>query len=328
MNPRILVTGGTGLLGSYLLHWFKQNGYTNLTGTYQADHPKIPEQLQSGITWKQLRLPDMIDAFEVVKDHGWVIHSAAFITYDAKEKYKAIDINRDGTKHIVDACLEYDVKHFIYVGSIGALGKEKSGVTLNESAPWLENEFTTSYGLSKYLGELEAWRGKGEGLNVSVVLPSVILGTGDWHRSSLQIFERVATKPGWYPTGQTGYIDVRDLARFITLLLERNHTGDRWILNAENIPYGDLFHMIGDELGIKKTFRPAPKWLAKMILKSASLLKGKRMGSEVLNHTYGTFFYDNSKSLSLEGFLYRPLKNTIQDISRSYVSGSKDLLPF
>src|SRR5687767_9963971 len=148
LNPRILVTGGTGLLGSYLLRWFKQNGYQHLTATCQNPDGPIPSDLKEGIIWKRLRLPDIQDANDAVRDQDWVIHSAALISYFKEEKYKMLEINQRGTEHIVNACLAYDVKHFIYIGSIGALGKESNHVTLNESTPWLQNQYSTSYGLS------------------------------------------------------------------------------------------------------------------------------------------------------------------------------------
>jgi nucleoside-diphosphate-sugar epimerase len=325
MNPRILVTGGTGLLGSYMLRWFRQHGYTNLTATYQNGSKSPPADLQQGIEWKKLVLPDIQDAYEIINGQDWVIHSAAYITYNKSDKAKLLAINQEGTKHIVNACLEHQVKHLIYVGSIGALGKEKNFATLNEASPWLQNEFSTTYGLSKYLGELEAWRGATEGLNVTSILPSVILGTGDWQRSSLQIFDRVAKKSGWYPGGQTGYVDVRDISNFIGLILEKNKNGERWILNGENLSYEKIYKMIGYELGLQKNFRLAPRWLAKIILYSISFMTGKQLGKEILGPAYATFSYDHAKSLELDGFSYRPIEETIREISEIYKSGDEDL---
>jgi len=323
MNPRILVTGGTGLLGSYMLRWFRQHGYTNLTATYQNGSKSPPADLQQGIEWKKLVLPDIQDAYEIISGQDWVIHSAAYITYNKSDKAKLLAINQEGTKHIVNACLEHQVKHLIYVGSIGALGKEKNFATLNEASPWLQNEFSTTYGLSKYLGELEAWRGATEGLNVTSILPSVILGTGDWQRSSLQIFDRVAKKSGWYPGGQTGYVDVRDIANFIGLILEKNKYGERWILNGENLSYEKIYKMIGHELGLQKNFRLAPRWLAKVILYSISLMTGKQLGKEILGPAYASFSYDHTKSLELDGFSYRPIEGTIREVAEIYKSGDE-----
>ncbi len=330
MSKKILITGGSGLLGSYLIRWFLQQGYTQITSTYSTNPDAIAPDLREVVEWKKLILPDKMAAFDVVHGHEWVIHAAAKVSYLAGDKYRLLEINKTGTEHIVNACLAQDVSHLIYVGSIGALGRETDHVTLNESTPWLENQFSTGYGLSKYLGELEVWRGAGEGLHVSVVLPSVILGSGNWHSSSLQLVDRIVHKSGWYPTGQTGYVDVRDVTKFIGILLEKSNIGGRWILNGANMTYADLYHKLGAQLGLDKKFSPAPKWLAKTILTGSNLLKGGSLGTEMLNQVYGTFSYDASKSLSLEGFQYRLIDETIREVALAYKSEHQPgvILPF
>jgi len=327
-NPRILVTGGSGLLGSYLLRWFKQKGYTQLTATFQ-NPDSIPEDLREGIDWKSLKLPDIPETFDVVLDKDWVIHSAALVSYHHEDKYRLLEINKVGTEIIVNACLAHQVDHLIYIGSIGALGKETNHVTLDESNAWLQNQYSTAYGLSKYLAELEVWRGAGEGLNVSVILPSVILGTGNWHQSSLQLFERVAKYSPWYPGGQTGYIDVRDVARFIVILLEKSMTGHRWLLNGANVSYREIYLGIAEELSLKKKFRSAPKWLARTILMVTNIFSGRSPGTDILNHVYGSFSFDASKSLTVEGFRYKPIKETLNEVAAIYKQGQTGkTLPF
>lgn len=330
MSKKILITGGSGLLGSYLIRWFLQHGYTNITSTYTTTLDAVAPDLRDVVEWKQLALPDKMAAFDVVQGHEWVIHAAAKVSYLAGDKYRLLEINKTGTEHIVNACLAQAVSHLVYVGSIGALGRETDHVTLTESTPWLDNEFSNVYGLSKYLGELEVWRGAGEGLNVSVVLPSVILGSGNWHSSSLQLVDRIVYKSGWYPTGQTGFVDVRDVTKFIGALIEKSNTGGRWILNGANMTYGDLYHKLGAQLGLDKKFSPAPKWLAKTILIGSNLLKGGSLGTAMLNQVYGTFIYDASKSLTIEGFQYRQMDETLREVALAYKSGHQPevILPF
>lgn len=330
MSKKILITGGSGLLGSYLIRWFLQQGYTEITSTYSISLEAVAPDLRDAVEWKQLALPDKMAAFDIVQGHEWVIHAAGKVSYLPGDKYRLLEINKTGTEHIVNACLAHAVSHLVYVGSIGALGRETDHVTLNESTPWLDNEFSNSYGLSKYLGELEVWRGAGEGLNVSVVLPSVILGSGDWLSSSLQLVDRVANKSGWYPTGQTGFVDVRDVSTFIGTLLEKSNTGGRWILNGANMRSGDLFQNLAAHLGLDKKFRPAPKWLAKTILIGSNLVKGGSLGTEMINQVYGTFTYDASKSLTVDGFHYRLIDETLREVASAYKSDphSGVVLPF
>ena len=326
MNQRILITGGSGLLGSYLVRWFKQKGYTHITSTYHHSIDSVPHDILEGVNWERLILPDKEATLDIVAGHDWVIHAAGYISYQASEKYNLIDVNQIGTEYIVNACIAHHVQHFIYVGSIGALGKENNHVTLNESSPWLQNEFSNNYGLSKYLGELEAWRGAAEGLNVSVVLPSVILGAGNWHKSSLQIMEQIAKKSPWYPGGQTGYVDVRDISTFIGMLLEKSMIGERWIMCATNMPYSELYQKTATHLGLNRKYREAPKWLAKLILQGRNLFKKGTIGTELLNHVYGTFTYDASKSMAIEGFSYRNVDESLKEMAENYLMSEKDIL--
>lgn len=322
MKPRILVTGGTGLLGSYLLRQFKSLGYENLTATYQNPSPVIQADLENGIEWKRLRLPDIPDAMECVAGHDWVVHNAGLISYKKEDKYRLLEVNQKGTAHIVNACLAHGVRHLVYIGSIGAIGKETAVATLRETDPWIENKYTTSYGLSKYLGELEAWRGAAEGLNVSVILPAVILGAGDWKRSSLQLIDRVAHKIPFYPGGQTGYVDVRDVAKFTSIVLEKGLVGERWILSEGNYTYGDIFRMIAGALKLNRKFREAPSWMAKLVLFAGELRSGRFGIPDLADQLYAKFSYDSSKSRMVEGFHYRLMEETIRDLTPSSPSQS------
>ncbi|MEO6130924.1 MAG: NAD-dependent epimerase/dehydratase family protein [Saprospiraceae bacterium] len=318
-DPRILVTGGSGLLGSYMLRWFKSRGYSNLSATFHKSD-SIPSDLKDEIEWHLLNLPDILDAYEIIRDKEWVVHTAAMVSYNPEDKYDLLNINKIGTEIIVNACIAHHVDHLVYISSIAALGKEMNHQTLDESNAWLQNDYSTPYGLSKYLGELEVWRGGSEGLNVSVILPSIILGTGDWKNSSLQLIDRVANKMPWYPGGQTGYVDVRDVVEFIGQLLVSKNIGERWLLNGVNMSYKDIYHLIAEKLGLKKNFREAPEWLARSILFINNLSKGRWSVPDLVHQVYGTFSYDARKSLTVDGFQYRNVEKTVEEVVEVYLN--------
>ncbi len=329
MNTKLLITGGTGLLGSYMIRWFRQKGYPYITATCQGSVGNVPDHLREGIRWEQVSLPDQEKTLAIIAGQEVVIHTAGMVSYRKKDQFKLLDINQTGTEHIVNACLAHAVSHLIYIGSIAALGKEQDQVTLTETSPWLDTSYSTAYGLSKYLGELEVWRGAAEGLPVSVVLPSVIVGAGDWQRSSLQIFDQVKYKLPFYPGGQTGFVDVRDVVRFVDILINRSLTGERWIINGANMTYRDMYAMIAHEIGLRKKFRLAPKWLAHIVLRLQNLVKDSTLGTQALHQVYGTFTYDASKSMSLTGMTYRDLGDTIREVVDVYEKRSlQGVLPF
>ncbi len=109
--------------------------------------------------------------------------------------------------------------------------------------------------------------------------------------------------------------------------MERSVIGERWIVSGANLTYGVLYERIAGYLGLKRKFRVAPKWLAKIILKTRNLIKAGTLGGELLNHVYGTFTYDASKSLKMEGFSYRDIDETLKEVAENYMRTSMDILP-
>ena len=121
MNPNILVTGGTGLLGTHMLRELLKSGYTHITATYTQDGSNIPADLRESIQWKKLVLPDVQDCYGVIAGQDWVIHAAGLVSYERSDRYRLLEVNQHGTEQLIKASLENGVQHFIYVGSIGAL---------------------------------------------------------------------------------------------------------------------------------------------------------------------------------------------------------------
>lgn len=319
MTKPVLVTGGSGMLGAHILRHLLSSGYTSITATYHQHENNIPADLRDTIRWELLALPDLTAVNDLVQGHAYVIHNAGFISYRKSDKAKLLDVNQEGTRQIVNACLAENTEHLIYIGSIASLGKEKNGVVLNELSPWLDNTYSTNYGLSKYLGELEVWRAHGEGLPVSVILPSLVIGSGPMESTSMQMVHRIVHKPPFYPGGQTGFIAADDIASFIMMLLSTAKTGERWLLSAEDLTYQQLYSIIKNELGSTRTFRKAPKLLSGIYLKIASLLSSKGLGPELLNQTYGQFFYDGKKSAGVEGFEYSDVKVALNKLVEEYL---------
>ena len=81
----------------------------------------------------------------------------------------------EGTRHVVDACLDQKIPKIIYISSVAALGRQKGMTIADEETKWIESDLNSDYGESKYLAELEMFRGKEEGIDVSMIYPSVIV---------------------------------------------------------------------------------------------------------------------------------------------------------
>lgn len=78
----------------------------------------------------------------------------------------------------------------VYVSSVAALGRIRENELVNETMNWTEQTSNSRYGQSKYLAEMQVWRGIGEGLDAVMVNPVIILGPGDWHSGSSKYLKR------------------------------------------------------------------------------------------------------------------------------------------
>jgi len=176
-NIQILVTGGTGFLGSYLLRFLLQQGYKRIRAVKRANSsldlvPDVTDQIE----WVEGELTDWFFLSDCIKDVDWVFHLAALVSFDAKDFPEMRKINVSVTADLVNLALDYNIKKFCYVSSIAALGRSKEGETLDENSIWKESPYNSRYGMTKFAGEQEVWRGVEEGLNAVVVNPGMILG--------------------------------------------------------------------------------------------------------------------------------------------------------
>ena len=103
------------------------------------------------------------------------------------------------------------------------------------------------YAISKYGAEREVWRGMEEGLNAVIVNPSVILGPGFWNDNS-GLFRLVWEGLKYYTKGINGYVDVKDVARAMILVMEKELFNERFVVSSENISYLELFTLMAMNL--------------------------------------------------------------------------------
>ena len=81
---------------------------------------------------------------------------------------------------------------------------------------------------------MEVWRASAEGLNVVILNPSVIIGSGNWDSSSGRMFAELSKLP-YTTNGTTSYVDVRDVANIAIQLMDKKVFAERFIVNSDNI---------------------------------------------------------------------------------------------
>jgi len=325
----ILVTGGTGLLGSCLIRMLLPKGY-RVRALRRPDSPMdLLGDAASRIDWVEGDVTDIVALEDAFKGVTHVFHCAAMVSFHPRDVDRMMQVNVEGTANLVNLALETGVQKFIYVSSIAALGRTKERPNLDESAKWVQSKANSKYALSKYLGEQEVWRGQVEGLPVAVVNPSIILGSGFWNLGSARFFKQIDEGLKFVPVGNSGFVDVRDVAGFMVRLMESDVTGQRYILNAENIPFRAFFKLVAASLDKK----PPPITVTPLLAEIAwrvEWLKEKLLGAEPMvtkesaRSSVSSYYYANDKSRSVYGFTYRPLEESIREIGAQFLEAKKD----
>ena len=311
----IFITGATGLLGSHLIKELLKHN-VNIQALYRTEIPFS----DSKIEWIKGDIFDTVLLEEVLNDVDEVYHCAAKVSFNPKNKKELFKTNIEGTANVVNACINTDVKKLLHVSSVAAMGRLREGAIINESMQWSEEGNNSIYGESKYLAEMEVWRGISEGLNAVIINPSIILGAGDWNNGSSEIFKTVYKEFPYYSEGITGFVDVEDTVKLMITLMNSNVTSQRFIISAENISYKDLFFMIAEAFHKKKAHKKITASMANIVwrfeaIKSLLTNKAPFITKETAAAALAKVQFDNRKLFeALPSFNYTPLQITVERI--------------
>ncbi len=322
----VLVTGGTGFLGAYVIRELLDKGYAVRAIRRGNTLPAfIPAHRLQQAQWIAGDVLDVSGLEEAMEGVDGVIHTAAMVSFSGRDRSELFRVNVEGTANVVNAALTQNVRRFVHVSSVAALGRSGHGETVTEKKSWEESKYNTSYAISKFRGEVEVWRGIGEGLPAVVVNPSTILGYGDWNSSSCTLFRSAYKEFPWYTEGVNGFVDVTDTARAIVCLLESDITAQRYILSGDNWTFRRLFETIATGFGKKPPSREATPFIAGIAWRTArlkSLFSGQPgiLTRESARIARTSTYFDNGKILEqLPGFRFTPLEETIRQACSAYL---------
>ena len=319
----IFVTGGTGLIGSFLLHGLRARGLA-----VRALHRgAVPTGAAPGVEWV---VGDLLDTEllrrAITADVTHVFHCAGLVSYAPQDEDLLLSVNVEGTAAVVDACLEWPGIRLAHVSSVAALGGPAAGSgtatgearTVTETATWDLGAAHPAYATSKYLGELEVWRGVAEGLSAVIVNPSVVLGPGDWHRSSTRLLRYAHQQHRFYTRGLINFVDVRDVvAQLLALALDYPELGaERYILSAEAIPLADFFRQAATAMQRRPPTVAVPDWAAEIIWRlehARAVLTGARplITKDTARAGRQPVVYAHAKVQRATGLGFRPLAETL-----------------
>lgn len=330
----ILVTGGTGLVGSHLLYQLvlentrikaiHRNKNTletvkKIFSYYSSDF----EALFAKINWVEADITDVYTLDKAFDGVTQVYHSAALISFDFRD-YKAMrKINIEGTANIVNSCIAHKVKKLCYVSSIATLEKPKKRQLIDESFEWSTESNNYGYAITKFGAEMEVWRASQENVEVVIVNPGVILGPGLWHNGTGAFFSKIYNGLKFYSEGVTGFVSVDDVVKAMILLMNSNIKNQRYILVAENLSYKTVFNEIASTLNVKKPTVKVTRFMSELAwrieyIKSVVTGRPAILTKHSAKAIHNSYFYSSKKIETDLNFRFESVMNTIAQISSIY----------
>lgn len=335
----ILVTGGTGLVGTHLLYDLCRSGkrvrvlkrensnIANVKKVFSYYTPD-PEPLLQQIEWKDADLLDVYSLLEIMEGVTEVYHCAAMVSFESSHQAEMMRTNIEGTANMVNAALEKGVKKFCHVSSIATLGRAENGGLTTEETFWKSSPDNSNYSISKYGAEREVWRASEEGLNVLIVNPSLIIGPGNWEQSSSNMFSKGYKGIKFYSSGVNGFVDVRDVSALMIRLMESNIVNQRFLLNAENASFKLFFELIHQNFNKPVPSVKAGKFLSSLAWRAEkfrSLLSGSAplITRETARSAHRISRFSNEKiSRVFPDYKFIPLEESIKATCKLFL---KDL---
>ena len=260
----VLVTGGTGLIGSHLLYCLCKKGIkTRAFKRPQSDLQKVKkvfsyyqkdfESLFQLIEWVEGDVLDYWSVADAMKGVSQVCHCAALVYASGPLQKEMLETNIQGTTNMVNAALEQGNIKFCHVSSTATLPPSAHPFAKNdiitELNSWQSEYAASDYSLSKYAAEKEVWRASEEGLDIVVVNPGIVIGPGNWNSGSSSMISLASKGLPYYTNGGTGFVGVTDVVNCMVSLMESAHKNERYILVAENMPFRQFFDLAQSQFG-------------------------------------------------------------------------------
>jgi len=338
-----LVTGGTGLVGSYLLFDLvkagkkvraikRKNSDLSFVKKIFLASPLTPLQVERGmennlfglIEWVEGDVLDVYSLVEAMQGVEQVYHCAGMVSHHPKDVYRMMKINVEGTANVMNMALEQNIKKVCHTSSVAALGEKLKNDLMTEECKWKTSPKNSNYAISKYCGEREAWRAAEEGLNVVIVNPSIVIGAGDWQKSSGKLFDVAYKGLKYYTSGITGFVDARDVSKTMIALMESNISNERFIISAEDYSYQNIFNLLCENLGTKKPHIKVSETMGEIAWRVSSLSRlfsnnAPNITKEIIRGGFEKHNFSNEKIKKAIGINFISVEQSVKEVSEIYL---------
>ena len=312
---KILVTGGTGFLGSHVVRRLTESGEKNL----RVMASSVPEWMKdAGVEACEGSVTERGDVEKAVKDVSAVFHLAGKVSRDNADAARMNRVHLEGTRMLSEAAVEAGVSAMILASTSGTIAVSDTEEMFDETYPPPVDIISRwAYYASKYYQERTAAENfAGEGRRLVTMHPSLLLGPGDERLSSTKIvLDFLGRKLPYVPNGGLNFVDVRDA--FIAAL-EKGVDGEKYLLGGVNMTFADLFGRLSRLANVPAPLLKVPK---KMAVGGADVIgsvfeyfgKPSPVQSAEVEQAEHFWYFTSEKAEEELGFTVRDPQETLND---------------
>ncbi len=318
----ILITGAGGHIGNVLVKHLYKKGHKDLRLFAQPkeDISYIEKYAQETVRGD---ICDSLAVSAAVRGCEYVFHLAGLVEISGVRKKKVFDVNVEGTKNVVNACLEKKVKRLLHVSSVHALKEPREG-SIDETLDPDISRLNGAYAKSKAMATIEVMNAIQKGLDAVIVFPSGIIGPYDFKSSYTGSAIKgyiSAKKTQYYFDGKYDFVDVRDAVDGIYRAFRFGEKGQGYIISGSVSSLEEIINAVEESTGNMIKRKRVPALLVKTAAVFAPIYykiarKKPVLSKYAIDVLMGNSSISSGKAAEKLGYKPRPLSNTIRDMVR------------
>jgi dihydroflavonol-4-reductase len=312
---KVLITGGTGFIGSQLCAACVARG----DDVRVLRRASASLRAMAGLPIEYV-IGDLLDVEAVaraVAGCDLVLHAGAISSYWRARRQQIYQVNVEGTRLVMEACLRANVPRVVYTSSAAAIGIASNGLA-NEETPFDPLSASFAYADSKRQAEAVVRDAVARGLSAVIVNPAVVIGAADHYLNSGSLV--IAYARGNLPVVPPGGMCIADVDAVVAGHLaaaEHGRAGERYILGGENRSYREVTALIAAVAGVRRPRVVVPSALLGLVAAGIDAVnrinpRPPVISAEQVRLSRINFFFDSSRAVRELGYPLLPLRDAIE----------------
>ena len=312
---RVLVTGGSGVVGSALVRMLIADG-AYVSGLARSDDAANKLEALGAHPVRGDVVTVTSDAF-VGSDVVYHVAGVNELCPDDPEQMSLVNI--EGTRNVLRGCHTAGVRRMVHTSSVAVLG-HRTGIATDETLIHT-GKFVSHYAATKWGAEKVAFSESGP-CEVVAVNPASVQGPGRATGTAKIILDLAAGKLPALVNTSISIVDIEDCARGHILAAEKGTPGERYILSGFAVTISEALELLerltgrptSTRLVSSKLLQPMAPAAGRAAERMGISLGGQPLCREMLDNMLMHHVYDGSRATRDLGLEYRSAEETLQSL--------------